>query len=112
MGLLKIEGVTHWSIPVNNLGESEKFYGDLLGLTPRGRMRNSGMSCFNAGDHNILLCQGAEPGKKNELAHHSFTVSPETLSQACKVFHEKKVPNHRNLGSNEACSAFTHVATR
>ena len=33
MGQLKIEGVTHWSIPVNNLDESEKFYGDLLGLT-------------------------------------------------------------------------------
>ena len=45
MGLLKIEGVTHWSIPVNNLEESEKFYGDLLGLIPAGRLGNSGMSC-------------------------------------------------------------------
>ena len=26
MGLLEIEGVTHWSIPVNNIEESEKFY--------------------------------------------------------------------------------------
>ena len=32
MGLLTIEDVTHWSIPVNNLEESEQFYGDLLGL--------------------------------------------------------------------------------
>ena len=31
MGDIKIEGVTHWSIPVNNLEESEKFYGELLG---------------------------------------------------------------------------------
>jgi hypothetical protein len=53
MGLLKIEGVTHWSIPVNNLAEAEKFYGDLLGLKPLGRLGNSGMSCFNVGDHNI-----------------------------------------------------------
>ncbi len=57
MGLLKIEGVTHWSIPVNNLDESEKFYGDLLGLKHLGRLGNSGMSCFNVGDHNILLCE-------------------------------------------------------
>ena len=57
MGLLKIEGVTHWSIPVNDLEESERFYGDLLGLTPMGRLGNSVMSCFNVGDHNILLCQ-------------------------------------------------------
>ena len=35
MGLLKIEGVTHWSIGVNNLEESEQFYGDLLGLTAK-----------------------------------------------------------------------------
>ena len=34
MGILKMEGVTHWSIPVNNLEQSEKFYGDLLGLKP------------------------------------------------------------------------------
>ena len=32
MGQLKIENVTHWSIPVNNLEESEEFYGDFLGL--------------------------------------------------------------------------------
>ena len=57
MGLLKIEGVTHWSIPVNNLDEAEKFYGDLLGLKHLGRLGNSGMSCFNVGDQNILLCE-------------------------------------------------------
>src|SRR6266566_402789 len=80
MGLLKIEGVTHWSIPVNDLTESEKFYGDLLGLEPLGRLGDSGMSCFNVGDHNV---------------HHSFTVSPETLVQACKIFYEEKIPIDR-----------------
>src|SRR6266436_918675 len=61
MGLLKIEGVTHWSIPVNDLSESEKFYGDLLGLKPLGRLGNSGMSCFNVGDNNILLSEREIP---------------------------------------------------
>ncbi len=96
MGLLKVEGVTHWSIPVNDLAESEKFYGDLLGLKPLGRLGNSGMSCFNVGDHNILLCQRDQAVdktfKEDYKVHHSFTVSPETLVQACKVFVEKKVP--------------------
>jgi catechol 2,3-dioxygenase-like lactoylglutathione lyase family enzyme len=95
MGLLKIEGVTHWSIPVNDLEESEKFYGDLLGLKHLGRLGNSGMSCFNVGDNNILLCQRSENVDKSFVeepnVHHSFTVSPETLVQACKVFHEKEV---------------------
>jgi catechol 2,3-dioxygenase-like lactoylglutathione lyase family enzyme len=95
MGLLKIEGVTHWSIAVNDLAESEKFYGDLLGLKPLGRLGNSLMACFNVGDHNILLCQRKEPVKPSDLdpqVHHSFTVSPETFVQACKVFHERKIP--------------------
>ncbi len=96
MGLLKIEGVTHWSIPVNNLEESEKFYGDLLGLTPMGRLGNSMISCFNVGDHNILLCEREQaveqPSQRDYPAHHSFTVSSETLVQACKVFHERKIP--------------------
>ena len=61
MGLLKIEGVTHWSIPVNNLQEAEEFYGDLLGLDSLGRLGNNVMSCFNVGDHNILLCELEEP---------------------------------------------------
>ena len=99
MGQLKIEGVTHWSIPVNNLDESEKFYGDLLGLKHLGRLGNSGMSCFNVGDHNILLCQRSADVNKSHVedanVHHSFTVTPDTLVQACKVFSEKKIPIDR-----------------
>jgi hypothetical protein len=95
MGLLKIEGVTHWSIPVNDLTESEKFYGDLLGLKALGRLGNSGMSCFNVGDHNILLCERDQDVDKSRVedqkVHHSFTVSPETLVQACKIFYERKI---------------------
>ena len=95
MGLLKIEGVTHWSIPVNSLDESEKFYGDLLGLKHLGRLGNSGMSCFNVGDHNILLCERSKEVDKAHVeernVHHSFTVAPETIPQACKIFKEKNV---------------------
>ncbi len=95
MSLLKVEGVTHWSIPVNNLEESEKFYGDLLGLNPVGRLGNSVMSCFTVGNHNILLCEREQPQKLSDVeqrVHHSFTVSPEMFVRACKVFHEKKIP--------------------
>ena len=95
MALLKVEGVTHWSIPVNNLEQSEKFYGDLLGLKPLGRLGNSVMSCFNVGDHNILLCErehAVDTSGVEQRVHHSFTVSPETFVQACKVFHEQKIP--------------------
>ena len=96
MAILKVEGVTHWSIPVNNLDEAEEFYGELLGLAAVGRLGNNTMSCFNVGDHNILLCERPTTvdGRSVEDggAHHSFTVSPETFEQACKVFHERNVP--------------------
>ena len=99
MGLLQIEGITHWSIPVNDLAEAEQFYGELLGLNARGRLGNSGMSCFSVGDQNILLCERS-PGidkshTEEQNVHHSFTVSPETLVKACKIFQERKVPIDR-----------------
>ena len=75
---------------------AEDFYGELLGLTPKGRLGNNIMSCFNVGDHNILLCERPTPVeaplKEDEGVHHSFTVTPETFNQACKVFHDKEVP--------------------
>ncbi|HWP58972.1 MAG TPA: VOC family protein [Candidatus Acidoferrales bacterium] len=95
MALLEIEGVTHWSIPVNNIAEAEKFYGDLLGLKHVGRLGNNVMSCFNVGDHNILLCEREKPQDQSSVeqrVHHSFTVKPETFVRACKIFREKNVP--------------------
>ena len=94
MSTFKIEGVTHWSIPVNDLTESEEFYGGVLGLKFVGRLRNNVMSCFNVGDHNILLCEREKPQDRasvEDRVHHSFTVSPEGFLQACKTLHEKNV---------------------
>ena len=38
MSMLKLDNVTHWSIPVNNLAEAEQFYQDILGLDYKGRL--------------------------------------------------------------------------
>jgi hypothetical protein len=67
----------------------------LLGLKHLGRLGNSGMSCFNVGDHNILLCERSKEIDKTKAeernVHHSFTVAPETLEKACKIFKDQKV---------------------
>ena len=93
MGKLKIEGVTHWSIPVNNLEESEKFYGELLGLEHVGRLGNSVMSCFAVGENRIILCEQPPqmPTRPAAHVHHSFTVTTETLAKACKIFEDEGV---------------------
>jgi extradiol dioxygenase family protein len=54
MGMLTLDAVVHWSIPVNNLEEGEKFYSDILGLTHAGRL-TSRLSCFALAAHKILL---------------------------------------------------------
>lgn len=95
MGMIKLEGVTHWSIPVNDLEEAERFYGEVLGLESRGRLGNSVMSCFAIGGHSILLCQRNEPivrtSQQDNRLHHAFDVSPQTFEQACKLFHQMGV---------------------
>ncbi|MEC8958407.1 MAG: VOC family protein [Chloroflexota bacterium] len=96
MGLLDVQDVTHWSIAVNNLEESEEFYGEFLGLELVGRLGNSRMTCFKVAEHRILLAERKNPqdvsGQSEEQVHHSFTVSTETLIKACKLFLEHEVP--------------------
>ena len=95
MGMLKLDNVTHWSIPVNNLAEAEEFYQDILGLEYKGRLGNSNMACFTVADHSILLCQRKEPvvrtPEQDNRLHHSFTVSPEMFDKACKLFRAQDI---------------------
>ena len=101
MGMLKLDNVTHWSIPVNNLEESERFYRDVLGLEYKGRLGNSNMACVTVADHSILLCQRQEPlvrtPEQDNRLHHSFTVSPEVFDRACKLFHAQGIPSGNML---------------
>jgi catechol 2,3-dioxygenase-like lactoylglutathione lyase family enzyme len=89
---LKLEDVTHWSIPVNDLEEAEKFYRDVLGMTPLGRIHHGTMSCFALGGNSIILCQRKEPifrtVEQDNHLHHAFTVSAQTFDLACKLFHQ------------------------
>ena len=93
--MIKIEGVTHWSIPVNDLEESERFYRDVLNLEYKGRLPGGGMACFAVAGNNILLCQRREPvlGRAEQDAplHHSFTVDPACFEDSVRLLHEKGV---------------------
>ena len=96
MATFKIEGVTHWSIPVNNLKDSEDFYGGLLGLKPLGRLNNNVMSCFNVGDHNILLCEREKPQDKTiveDRVHHSSRSVPKGSCRLARRFTKRRFPS-------------------
>lgn len=96
MGLLKLDDVTHWSIPVNDLEEAERFYQDILGLDYQGRLGNSHMACFTIAGQSILLCQRNDPvvrtPEQDNRLHHSFTVRPEVFDKACKLFQAQGIP--------------------
>jgi catechol 2,3-dioxygenase-like lactoylglutathione lyase family enzyme len=78
MGMLKLDAMVHWSIPANNLEDSEKFYGEILGLEHVGRLATSRMSCFTLGGHNIILCERKEPivrtVQQDGRLHHAFDI--------------------------------------
>lgn len=93
--MLKIDGVTHWSIPVNDLAEAEAFYRDVLGLEYGGRLGDSGMACVRAGDHEILLTERKDkirrtPDQDNRL-HHSFTMQPDEWEKGVKILADQGV---------------------
>lgn len=94
--MFKISGVTHWSIPVNNLEEAEVFYKDVLGLPYVGRLDSSRMAAFKVGGHNILLCERREPvhrtPEQDGRIHHAFELEPEEWENAARTLHEKRVP--------------------
>src|SRR5262249_8567308 len=57
----------------------------------------------------------ANTSEVEQRVHHSFTVSPETFVQACKVFHEKKIPivelhYQQRVTSRAVSSIFTILA--
>ena len=98
MGMLKLDRVVHWSIPVNNLEDAEKFYGEILGLEHVGRLASSPQSCFKLGNHFIILCKRNDPIvrtiQQDGRLHHAFDVSPEMFNKACKLFHELGIKIH------------------
>ena len=93
--MIKIQGVTHWSIPVNDLEESERFYRDLLGLEYKGRLPGGTMACFAVDGNNVLLAPRREPvsgrAQVDAPLHHSFTVEPASFEDSCRLLSEKGV---------------------
>jgi catechol 2,3-dioxygenase-like lactoylglutathione lyase family enzyme len=88
-----MQGITHWALGVNDLAESERFYTDVVGWEPKGRL-NPKMSCFGVCGLDVLLCECPQPDRSDtqrNLVHHSFTFTPEGWVEAAKHLRSKGV---------------------
>ena len=93
--MLSAQRLTHWSIPVADLEESEAFYRDFLGLELRGRLGSGRASCFRAGESDFILWEcgkPTDPAVREAGVHYAFTVAPEVWDEAVKAIHREQVP--------------------
>jgi extradiol dioxygenase family protein len=91
-----IAGITHWSIGVNDLDESDRFYRDVLGLQFRGRLSGGDMSAYQVGGIDFLLCARHEPLRRSQEQEHpvhtAFRLEPEEWEKAARTLHDLGIP--------------------
>ena len=94
--MLGAERLTHWSLPVKNLAESEVFYRDFLGLDYAGHLGGPQASVpqasvFRVGDSSFILWETgleADPRLGDAGVHYAFTVRPDVWDRAVVAIHE------------------------
>ena len=88
---VKVQGIVHWAIPVNDLEESRRFYTEVLGMEDRGPVGPQ-MRCVRFGDMDILLSVRPKPLPKDierdGPTHIAFRVSTEDFERAVKHMRE------------------------
>jgi catechol 2,3-dioxygenase-like lactoylglutathione lyase family enzyme len=97
--MLGAERLTHWSLPVKNLAESEAFFGDFLGFEYRGHLGGPEAtvphaSVFRVGESSFILWEtglNADPRLSAAGVHYGFTVLPEVWDRAILAIHEASV---------------------
>jgi catechol 2,3-dioxygenase-like lactoylglutathione lyase family enzyme len=94
--MLGAERLTHWSLPVKNLAESEVFYRDFLGLEYCGNLggphaRVPRASVFRVGESSFIIWETgieSDPRLREAGVHYAFTVLPEVWDRAVLAIHE------------------------
>ena len=88
---VKVTGIVHWAIPVNDLEESRRFYTEVLGMVDRGPVGPE-MRCVRFGETDILLSVRPKPLprdiERDGPTHISFRVSTEDFERAAAHMRE------------------------
>ena len=97
--MLGADRLTHLSLPVKNLAESEAFFGDFLGFEYRGPLGGplatvSHAAVFRVGESSFILWETgfeADPRLAEVGVHYGFTVLPDVWDRAIIAIHEAGV---------------------
>jgi len=88
---VKVQGLVHWAIPVNDLEESRRFYTEVLGMEDRGPVGPL-MRCVRFGETDILLSVRPQPLprdiNRDGQTHIAFRVSTEDFERATRRMRE------------------------
>src|SRR5262245_51704417 len=95
--MIRIAGITHWGVPVNDLDETERFYTEIMGFTPLGRLPNGTMSYMAICGQEVVFFQRKEAlvrtPEQDGLWHPlAFDLSRDDWEQAARLLHERGVP--------------------
>jgi catechol 2,3-dioxygenase-like lactoylglutathione lyase family enzyme len=92
-GMLKTEGVLHFTIPVKDLDRAENFYAGILGFEKIARIDR--IVFMRAGADYFNLTFSENPITLNAAGRHeihsAFRVTPATYEQALKTLPEKGI---------------------
>jgi catechol 2,3-dioxygenase-like lactoylglutathione lyase family enzyme len=84
---VKVTGLVHWAIRVNDLEESRRFYTEVLGMEDGGPVGDH-FHCVRFGDTNLLLTQQPEGLRVSynpaDRTHIAFRVSEEDFERAAR----------------------------
>lgn len=97
MAIVETTSLVHFSIPVNDLEESVKFYTEVLGMKFRGPIGPNGR-CVMVGETPIILVGREQPRPFDEpmehngaLCHQAFHVSSEDYDKAQAAFQARGI---------------------
>jgi catechol 2,3-dioxygenase-like lactoylglutathione lyase family enzyme len=116
--MLKTHGVLHFTIPVKDLDQSEKFYTEIMGM--RRIRRNNHMLFMQSGNDCFVLTYSENPinpnvGDAHDI-HHAFRVTPREYVRAKAFLAEKGIriikEEDRRAGTFQGHSAYFHDPDR
>ena len=112
--MIKTQGVVHFTIPVTDLGRSEKFYSEFLGM--RVLRKTPRMVFLKCGNDYLVLGKSKTPIKPNtegdHTIHHAFKVAAEDFDRSVEFLKQSGVEildiEDRQDGTFQGKSAYFH----